>query len=78
MSQPAELTVTLAFTQRVYRQLSGDGWAAGLSYQRNLRSRHLSAMAAPGWLIRQTVGRQPGTFINPDGSRVAGTHQVTA
>ncbi|GAA3990633.1 carboxypeptidase-like regulatory domain-containing protein [Hymenobacter antarcticus] len=70
-----ELALALA-TQRVYRQLSGDGWAGGLSYQRNLRPRHRPLYGRVGLAYtRQTVGRQLGTFPNPDaGLRVAGTH----
>ena len=70
-----ELAVRLA-TQRVYRQLVGDGWEAGLSYQRNFNPRHRPLFGRLGVAYtRQTVARKLGTFNNPDtGLRVAGTH----
>ena len=70
-----ELTVTLA-TQYVFRQFSGDGWAAGLSYQHNLRPRHRPLYGRVGLAYtRQTVVRQLDTFTNPDaGLRVADTN----
>jgi len=74
-----ELTRALAVrlaTQRLYRQLGGDGWEAGLSYQRNLTPRHRPLYGRLGLAFtRQTVGRSLGTYANPDaGLRVAGTH----
>ncbi|WP_210519985.1 carboxypeptidase-like regulatory domain-containing protein [Hymenobacter terricola] len=70
-----ELVVRLA-TRSVYRQFSGDGWEAGLSYQRNLLPRHRPLYGRAGLAFsRQTVGRNLGTFGNPDaGLRVDGTH----
>ena len=70
-----ELAVRLA-TQRLYGPLSGDGWAAGLSYQRNLRPRYRPLYGRAGLAYtRQTAGRDLGTFANSDASlRVAGTH----
>ncbi len=70
-----ELTVRLA-TQRLYGQFRADGWAAGLSYQRNLLPRHRPLYGRAGLAYtRQTAGRDLGTFVNPDaGLRVAGTH----
>jgi hypothetical protein len=70
-----ELAVRLA-TQRLYGQLNGDGWAAGLSYQRNLRPRHRPLYGRAGLVYtRQTAGRDLGSFPNSDaGLRVAGTH----
>jgi hypothetical protein len=70
-----ELGLSLA-TQRLYRQLKGDGWEAGLSYQRNLTPRHrpLYGHAGLGYL-RQTVGLPLEGFDNPDSRlRVASTH----
>ena len=63
-------------TQRLYRQFGGDGWEAGLSYQRNLNPRRRPLYGRLGLAYaRQTVGRRlGGTFANPDaGLRVAGT-----
>ncbi|GAB2854826.1 hypothetical protein GCM10027044_13230 [Hymenobacter ruber] len=70
-----ELAVSVA-TQRLYRQLKGDGWEVGLSYEHNVNPHHrpLYGRAGLGY-IRQTVGLPLGTFDNPDaGLRVAGTH----
>ncbi|MBJ6111072.1 carboxypeptidase-like regulatory domain-containing protein [Hymenobacter sp. BT523] len=70
-----ELAVRLA-TQRLYRQLQGDGWEAGLAYEHNFNPGHrpLYGRAGLGY-IRQTVALPLGTFDNPDsGLRVAGTH----
>lgn len=74
-----ELTPALAVrlaTRSVFRQLSGSGWEAGLSYQRNLNPRHRPLYGRVGLAFaRQTVGRNLGTFSNPDaGLRVGGTH----
>ena len=73
-----ELTPTLAVrlaTQNVFRQLSGSGWEAGLSYQRNLSPRHRPLYGRAGLAFaRQTIGRNLGTFNNADtGLRVGGT-----
>jgi len=73
-----DLTPQLAayFTSRnVLRQLRGAGWEIGLTYARNLnpRGRPLRARASLAYL-RQSVGRELGTFANPDaGLRLAGT-----
>ena len=70
-----ELAVRLA-TQRLYGQFNGDGWAAGLSYQRNLAPRHRPLYGRAGLAYtRQTAGRDVGAFPNSDaGLRVGGTH----
>ncbi|WP_457072300.1 carboxypeptidase-like regulatory domain-containing protein [Hymenobacter sp. UYAg731] len=70
-----ELAVRLA-TQHLYGQFSADGWAAGLSYQRNLMPRHRPLYGRAGLAYtRQTAGRDLGTFTNSDaGLRVAGTN----
>jgi len=64
------------FTSRnVLRQLRGAGWEIGLTYARNLspRGRPLRARASLAYL-RQSVGRELGTFANPDaGLRLVGT-----
>ena len=69
-----ELAVRVA-SQRLYRRFSGDGWEAGLSYQRNVRPGHRPLYGRAGLAYaRQTVGRELGTFDNPDaGLRVNGT-----
>ena len=63
-------------TQNLFRQFSGEGWDAGLSYQRNLRPGHRPLYGRAGLsYTRQAVGRKLGTFDNADASlRVAGTH----
>ena len=68
------LAVHLA-TRTVFRQFTGDGWEAGLSYQRNLNPRHRPLFARAGLhYTRQTVARTIDTFANSDaGLRVAGT-----
>jgi hypothetical protein len=72
-----ELTRGLAVrvgAQSLFRQYSGSGWDAGLSYQRNLRPRHRPIYARAGLSYnRQAVGRDLGNFDNPDDNlRVAG------
>lgn len=69
-----ELAVRLA-TRRVFRQFSGDGWEAGLSYQHNLNPRRRPVFGRAGLAYtRQMVARSLGTFGNASGSvRVAGT-----
>lgn len=74
-----ELTHGLAArlaTQSLFRQFGGEGWDAGLSYQRNLNPRRRPIYARAGLSYnRQSVGRKLGTFDNPDDDlRVAGTH----
>jgi hypothetical protein len=58
----------------VFRQFAGDGWEAGLSYQRKLTPRHRPQYGRLGLAYtRQTVARPLDTFANPDaGLRVAG------
>ncbi|GAB3313309.1 hypothetical protein GCM10027511_24530 [Hymenobacter humi] len=69
-----ELAVRVA-TRHVFRQFSGDGWEAGLSYQRNLRPRHRPVFGRLGLAYtHQAVARSLGTFDNANGSfRVGGT-----
>ncbi len=69
-----ELVVRLA-TRHVFRQLGGNGWEAGLGYQRNLSPRHRPLYGRAGLAYtRQTVARGLGTFDNAGGSvRVGGT-----
>lgn len=74
-----ELTHGLAArlaTQNLFRQFSGEGWDAGLSYQRNLNPHRRPIYARAGLSYnRLAVGRKLGTFSNPDaGLRVDGTH----
>ena len=68
------LAVRLA-TRHVFRQFTGDGWEAGLSYQRNLAPRHRPLYGRAGLAFtRQTVARSLGRFENASGSvPVAGT-----
>ncbi|QKG57595.1 carboxypeptidase-like regulatory domain-containing protein [Hymenobacter sp. BRD128] len=64
-----------ATTRHLLGQLRGEGWEAGLGYARNLnpRGRPLRARAGLAYL-RQSVGRELGTFANPDANlRLAGT-----
>ena len=63
-------------TRHVFRQLTGDGWEAGLSYQHNLNPRHRPLYGRIGLAYtRQAVARRLGTFANTDtGLRVAGAH----
>ena len=63
-------------TRHVFRQLTGDGWEAGLSYQHNLNPRHRPLYGRIGLAYtRQAVARCLGTFANTDtGLRVAGAH----
>ena len=64
-----------ATSRQVLRQLRGDGWEAGLSYERNLhpRGRPLLGRVGVGYL-RQSVGRELGTAPNPDADlRLAGS-----
>ena len=66
---------TYATTRHLLGQLRGDGWEAGLGYAHNLnpRGRPLRARAGLAYL-RQSVGRELGTFANPDADlRLAGT-----
>ncbi len=69
-----DLAVRLA-SRTVFRQLTGAGWEAGLSYQHNLNPRHRPLFGRIGLAYtRQTVARKLGSFDNPDaGLRVAGT-----
>ena len=56
-------------------QLKGEGWEAGLHYERNLNphGRPLLARVGLGY-VRQAVARALGTFDNPDDNlRLAGT-----
>ncbi|HEX8507789.1 MAG TPA: carboxypeptidase-like regulatory domain-containing protein [Hymenobacter sp.] len=66
-----DLTPALALrlaTRHVFRQFSGEGWEAGLSYQRNLLPRHRPVFGRAGLAFtRQTVGRPVGTFRNTSG-----------
>lgn len=68
------LAVRLA-TRHVFRQFSGDGWEAGLSYQRNLAPRHRPVFARAGLAFtRQTVAYGVGTFRNAkEGVAVGGS-----
>ena len=68
-----ELAVRLA-TRRLFRQFSGDGWEAGLSYERNLNPRHRPLFGRAGLAFtRQTVARSLGSFDNANGGvRVSG------
>ena len=70
-----KLMVRLA-TRRVFRQFTGEGWEAGLSYQHNLNPRRRPVFGRVGLAYTaQTVGRAVGTFANTDaGLRVAGAH----
>jgi hypothetical protein len=64
-----------ATSRHVLHQLRGEGWEAGLTYAHNLRprGRPLLARASLAYL-RQSVGRELGTFANPDANlRLAGT-----
>ena len=63
-------------TRHVFRQLTGDGWEAGLSYQHNLNPRHRPLYGRIGLAYtRQAVARRLGTFANADtGLRVADVH----
>ncbi|MGI4740350.1 MAG: carboxypeptidase-like regulatory domain-containing protein [Janthinobacterium lividum] len=58
-----------ATSRHVLRQLRGEGWEAGLLYAHNFnpRGRPLRGRASLGYL-RQSVGRELGTFANPDAS----------
>jgi hypothetical protein len=73
-----DLTLQLAAyatTRHLLGQLRGEGWEAGLSYQRQLNAhgRPLRARAGFGYL-RQSAGRELGTFVNADANlRLAGT-----
>ena len=73
-----ELTPALAVrlaTRTAFGRYTGDGWEAGLSYQRNLNPRHRPLFGRLGLAYtRQAVARKIDTFANPDaGLRVAGT-----
>ena len=70
-----KLMVRLA-TRHVFRQLAGDGWEAGLSYEHNLTPRHRPLYGRIGFsYTRQAVARRLGSFANADaGLRVAGSH----
>ena len=63
-------------TRHVFRQLTGDGWEAGLSYQHNINPRHRPLYGRIGLAYtRQAVARRLGTFANADtGLRVADVH----
>jgi hypothetical protein len=64
-----------ATTRYLLGQLRGEGWEAGFGYAHNLNSggRPLHARAGLAYL-RQSVGRELGTFANPDANlRLAGT-----
>ncbi|MDO7885258.1 carboxypeptidase-like regulatory domain-containing protein [Hymenobacter cheonanensis] len=64
-----------ATSRSVLGQMRGDGWEAGLGYERQLnpRGRPLHGRAGLAYL-RQSVGQELGTFANPDASlRLAGT-----
>ena len=63
-------------TRRVFQQLVGTGWEAGLGYQHNLTPRHRPLYGRIGLAYtQQTVARRLGTFANNDtGLRVSGTH----
>jgi hypothetical protein len=64
-----------ATTRHLLGQLRGEGWEAGLSYQHQLNAhgRPLRVRASFGYL-RQSAGRELGTFANPDTDlRLAGT-----
>ena len=72
-----ELTPALAVrfvTHSLFRRFSGNGWEAGLSYQRNLNPRRRPVYGRVGLAYaRQTVGRNIDTFANSDtGLRVDG------
>ncbi|OGX84254.1 hypothetical protein BEN47_16505 [Hymenobacter lapidarius] len=69
-----ELAVRLA-TRRLFRQFSGDGWEAGLSYEHNLNPRRRPLFGRAGLAYtRQAVARSLGTFENASGGvRVSGT-----
>ncbi|OGX83658.1 hypothetical protein BEN48_16830 [Hymenobacter glacialis] len=69
-----ELAVRLA-TRRLFRQFSGDGWEAGLSYEHNLNPRRRPLFGRAGLAYtRQAVARSLGTFENTSGGvRVDGT-----
>jgi hypothetical protein len=61
-------------SRHVLRQLRGEGWEAGLLYAHNFNphGRPLRGRAGLGYL-RQSVGRELGTFDNPDADlRLAG------
>ena len=71
---PAHLAAYFA-TRHLLGQLRGDGWEVGLRYAHRLtaRGRPLLARAGLGYL-RQSLGRELGTFANPDADlRLAGT-----
>ncbi len=61
-------------THSLFRRFSGNGWEAGLSYQRNLNPRRRPVFGRVGLAYaRQTVGRNIDTFANSDtGLRVDG------
>ena len=72
-----ELTPALAVrfvAHSLFRRFSGNGWEAGLSYQRNLNPRRRPVYGRVGLAYaRQTVGRNIDTFANSDtGLRVDG------
>ena len=64
-----------ATSRHVLRQLRGEGWEAGLGYERNLRPRRRPLLARAGLAyLRQSVGRELGTVANPNADlRLAGT-----
>lgn len=70
-----QLAVRLA-TRRVFRQFSGDGWEAGLSYEHNLNPRRRPLFGRVGAAYtRQTIARKLGTFDNANGGvRISGQH----
>ena len=64
-----------ATTRHLLGQLRGEGWEAGFTYQHQLttQGRPLRVRASLGYL-RQSAGRQLGTFANPDADlRLAST-----
>ncbi|MGI4863974.1 MAG: carboxypeptidase-like regulatory domain-containing protein [Janthinobacterium lividum] len=62
-------------TRSAFGGLQGLGWEAGLGWEINLNPRHRPLHARLGVAyLRQTLGRDLGTFDNPDdGLRLAGT-----
>ncbi|TVT40580.1 carboxypeptidase-like regulatory domain-containing protein [Hymenobacter setariae] len=66
-------------TRHALGQLAGDGWEAGLSWERHLNPRGRPVLGRLGVAyLRQSLSRDLGTFDNPDASlRLAGAELAT-
>jgi hypothetical protein len=76
---PQNLSV-YGLTRSAFGGLQGGGWEAGLGWEHNLNPKRRPIMVRLGVAyLRQSLGRDLGTFDNPDdGLRLAGTRLSTS